>query len=87
MNVVLFCRILYVDFETLTAKSVENRNTMSKDKVECEDNSEDNSDLNKEQIEENDEDFHLDDSLCVDSLGNTINQNISNGCHQRKQLG
>ena len=83
MNVVLFCRILYVDFESLTTKSFEDRNTISEDKVTCEDKS----DLNKELIEEKYEDLGVEGSVCVESLGNTINQNISNGCHQRKQVG
>lgn len=81
MNIVLFCRILYVDFETLQHESLENRNTLSKDKDKCEDNLVYNNDV----IEESVQDFPVENSLCVESLGNTINQNTSNGCHQRIQ--
>jgi len=34
---------------------------------------------------DSDFDFPSEESLCVKSPDNLINQNISNGCHQRKQ--
>ena len=49
MNIVLFCRILYVDFETLQHESLENRNTLSKDKDKCEDNLVYNNDVTSEE--------------------------------------
>ena len=77
-----------MDFEILRSKTLRNTNTTSED----ERNREDNTDHNNAVIEKCDydssrsvNDFPLDEGLCGESLYNTINQNISNGCHLRKQ--
>ena len=93
MNIVLFCRILYVDFETLKPKILEKSRLIS-----TEDKNK-NISLQPVQVQNNpvavgkdqdsqsdcDFDFPSEESLCGKSPDNLINQNISNGCHQRKQ--
>jgi len=93
MNIVLFCRILYVDFETLKPKILEKSALIS-----TEDKNQ-NISLQPVQVQNNpvavgrdqdsqtdcDFDFPSEESLCGKSPDNLINQNISNGCHQRRQ--
>ena len=90
MNIVLFCRILYVDFETLKPKILEKPRLIS---------AEDKNQNISLQLQNNpvavgtdqdsqsdcDFDFPTEKSLCGKSPDNLINQNISHGCHQRKQ--
>ena len=93
MNIVLFCRILYVDIETIKPKILEKPRLISgEDKNQ-------NISLQPVQVQNNpvavgrdqasqsdcDFEFPLEESLCGKSPDNLINQNISNGCHQRKQ--
>ena len=93
MNIVLFCRILSVDIETLKPKILEPSGLKS------EEDKNQNISLQPVQVQNNpvavgkdqdsqsdcDFDFPLEESLCGKSPDNLINQNISNGCHQRKQ--
>ena len=93
MNIVLFCRILYVDIETLKPKILEKSGLISgEDKnqnislqpVQVQNNPDA---VGKDQDSQSDCDFDFpsEESLCGKSPDNLINQNISNGCHQRKQ--
>ena len=90
MNIVLFGRILYVDFEALKPKILEKSRLIStEDKnknisLQVQNNP---VAVGKDQDSQSDSDFDfpLEESLCGKSPDNLINQNISNGCHQRKQ--
>ena len=94
MNIVLFCRILYVDFETLKPKILDKSGSISSEdknqniSLQPTDQLQNNPvAVGKDQESQSDCDFEfpLEESLCGKSPDNLINQNISNGCHQRKQ--